>query len=81
MGATGGLWRGRQQNSGIAARQHGSGWGHALRRLLGRLFELQYRQLERDVGEFIARSGGSLTDNIEREMMQRITRLGNGTWR
>ncbi len=63
------------------ATEPATGWSNALRRLLGRMFEPQDRQLERELGEFIARSGGSLTDNLEREMMQRITHSGIGTWR
>ncbi len=62
---------------------HGTkiGWRQAVRRFFGRMFEPQDKQLERELSEFIARSGGHLTDNLEREMMHRITRAGVGTWR
>ena len=58
-----------------------TGWRHAVRRLLGRIFEPRHEQFDREIGEFIARSGGSLTDNLERELMQHVIRSGVGTWR
>jgi hypothetical protein len=49
-----------------------------LHRLLDAVFASAERQAERDVAEYLARSGGRLTDSIEREMTDRII---YGAWR
>ena len=42
-----------------------------LRHIFDAVSEWGHGDDEREVGDFIARSGGRLTDNIEREMMER----------
>ena len=44
-----------------------------LRRVLDTVFESRQRHADREISGFIARSGGRLTDDIERRMMQRLT--------
>jgi hypothetical protein len=44
-----------------------------LRRVFDAVFESRQRHADRDIAHFIARSGGRLTDDIERRMMQRLT--------
>jgi hypothetical protein len=55
--------------------------GERVRRLLRRIFDAVTRSRQRHVNEDIARylhqSGGRLTDEIEREMMQQLTRNWN----
>ncbi len=41
-----------------------------LRRILGAIFETRQDQIEREVARFVARSGGRITDDIERQIMQ-----------
>ena len=43
-----------------------------MRRLLNTLFEAREKHAQRAVDEFIAQSGGRLTDSIEREIGERI---------
>jgi len=45
-----------------------------LRRLLAAVIESRQRKANRELAQYIARSGGKLTDEIEREMMQQLTR-------
>jgi hypothetical protein len=55
--------------------------GHAIERLVG-LFRRAFnavigsrqRQVNDNIARYLQQSGGSLTDEIEREMMQRLTR-------
>jgi hypothetical protein len=49
----------------------------ALRRILNRIFESRQSQADRDIAQFVIRSGGRLTDEIEREMTQRLFK---GNW-
>jgi hypothetical protein len=42
-----------------------------LRHIFDAVAEWSHGDEDRDAGDFIARSGGRLTDNIEREMMER----------
>jgi hypothetical protein len=37
------------------------------------MFESRQRRADRQIAGFIARSGGRLTDDLERRMMQRLT--------
>jgi hypothetical protein len=39
-----------------------------LRRILGAIFETRQEQIEREVARFVARSGGRITDDIERKI-------------
>ena len=48
-----------------------------LRRILNAIFELHQKQTDRDVARFFIRSGGRLTDELEREMTQRLFK---GNW-
>ena len=43
-----------------------------LRRIFGAIFETRQDQIEREVARFVARSGGRITDDIERQIMQRL---------
>ncbi len=44
-----------------------------LRRVLDAVFESCQRHADREIAGFVVRSGGRLTDDIERRMMQRLT--------
>ena len=48
-----------------------------LRRMLNTMLEWRQNQADRDMARFIARSGGRLTDEIEREMTQSLFK---GNW-
>jgi hypothetical protein len=48
-----------------------------LRRMLNTMLEWRQKQADRDIARFIARSGGRLTDEIEREMTQSLFK---GNW-
>jgi hypothetical protein len=39
-----------------------------LRRIFGAIFETRQDQIEREVARFVARSGGLITDDIERQI-------------
>lgn len=45
-----------------------------LRRILNAYVNARQRQFDREISEHLARSGGRLTDNLEREMMQGLSR-------
>ena len=45
-----------------------------LRRIFDATFEWGEKQADREIDGFVARSSGTFTDNIEREMMQRNAR-------
>lgn len=47
------------------------------RRLVGAIFESRERQVEREAESYIARSGGRLTDEIERQITDRLI---TGKW-
>jgi hypothetical protein len=44
-----------------------------LRRVFDAMFETRQRKAERDIAAYLARSGGKLTDSIERELMDRYS--------
>lgn len=44
-----------------------------LRRLYGAIVDARQRDANRIVAKFLARSGGQLTDDIEREMTRRLS--------
>jgi hypothetical protein len=48
-----------------------------LRRIFDAIFESRQKQADRDIARFLARSGGRLTDDIEREITQRLL---TGNW-
>ncbi len=48
-----------------------------LRRIFDAIIESRQKQADRDIARFLARSGGRLTDDIEREMTQRLL---TGNW-
>ena len=52
-----------------------------LRRIYDAIHASRQRQADRDVAAYIQRSGGHLTDNVERELMERVTRSALGEWR
>jgi hypothetical protein len=41
-----------------------------MRRIFGAIFETRQEQIEREVARFVARSGGHITDDIERKIIQ-----------
>jgi hypothetical protein len=43
-----------------------------LRRIFEAIFESRQKQTDQDIARFLARSGGRLTDDIERVMTQRL---------
>jgi len=43
-----------------------------LQRIFGAIFETRQEQIEREVARFDARSGGRITDDIERQIMQKL---------
>jgi hypothetical protein len=49
-----------------------------LRRIFDAIIEPRQKQADRDIARFLARSGGRLTDNMEREMTRRL--LTGGDW-
>jgi hypothetical protein len=49
-----------------------------LRRIFGGIFESREEQAERHAADYIARSGGRLTDEIERQITNRI--IGGNWW-
>jgi hypothetical protein len=44
-----------------------------LRRVFDAVFESRQRYADKEIGRFIANAGGSLTDDVERRMMKRLT--------
>jgi hypothetical protein len=48
-----------------------------LRRVFEAIFELRQKQIDRAIAHFLVRSGGRLTDDIEREITQRLL---TGNW-
>jgi hypothetical protein len=48
-----------------------------LRRIFDAIVESRQKQADREIARFLARSGGRLTDDIEREMTQRLL---TGNW-
>jgi hypothetical protein len=48
-----------------------------LSRIFHALFESRQRQADREIVRYLARSGGRLTDDMEREMTQRLL---TGKW-
>ena len=44
-----------------------------LRRIADAIYESRQRQADREIARFIAQSGGRLTDDIERQMMRRLS--------
>jgi hypothetical protein len=49
-----------------------------LRRMAEALIDWRQRRADREVAAYIQRSGGRLTDSIERELMERVTRSALG---
>ena len=50
-----------------------------LRRIFGGIFETREAQAERNAADYIARTGGRLTDEIERQITNRI--IAGSWWR
>jgi hypothetical protein len=48
-----------------------------LRRIFDAIIESRQKQADRDIARFLARSGGRLTDDMERQMTQRLLRADN----
>jgi hypothetical protein len=46
--------------------------GGVLRRIFDAIFESRQKQVDRDIAAFIARRGGRITDDLEREMTRRL---------
>ena len=47
------------------------------RRFVGAIFQARERQVEREAARYVARSGGRLTDEIERQITDRLI---TGKW-
>lgn len=62
-----------------ATRDVAASYGGLLRRIFEAVFESRQRHADLDIARFIARSGGHLTDDIERRMMERLTTPSFGT--
>jgi hypothetical protein len=60
---------------GRSAKRCGAGAERSgiLRRLVSAIAHSRQRQTDREIASFIARSGGRLTDDLERRMMQHLT--------
>jgi hypothetical protein len=52
-----------------------------LRRLYLAIMASRQRQTDREIARFIAQSGGRLTDDLERRIMERLTAPGWGGYR
>ena len=52
-----------------------------LGRIYGAIHASRQRQADRDIAAYIQRSGGRLTDSVERELMERVSRSALGEWR
>jgi hypothetical protein len=60
------------------ASPHAGGKRHGLLRwLYEAVMQSRQRQAERDVARLLSRSGGRLTDDIERRMTEQLIRNGN----
>jgi hypothetical protein len=46
--------------------------GGVLRRIFNAILESRQKQVDRDIAAFIARRGGRITDDLEREMTRRL---------
>ena len=55
----------------------GASYAGVLLRIFNSIFEWRRKQAERHIADYLARSGGRLTDNMEREMTQRLL---TGDW-
>ena len=61
-----------------ATKSHaGANKAGVLRRIFDAISEPRQKQADRDIARFLARSGGRLTDDMEREMTQRLL---TGNW-
>ena len=49
-----------------------------LRRMFDAMFETRQRKADREIAAYIERSGGHLTDSVERELMERVSRASFG---
>lgn len=63
-----------------AAREAGRHPG-VLRRMADALMQWRQRKADREIAAYIERSGGHLTDSVERELMERVSRSALGEWR
>ena len=48
-----------------------------MRRIFDAIIESRQKQVDRSIARFLAQSGGRLTDDMEREMMERLFK---GNW-
>jgi hypothetical protein len=62
-----------------AARQ--AGHHGVLRRMTEAFMQWRQRKADREIAAYIERSGGHLTDSVERELMERVSRSALGEWR
>ena len=58
------------------AAKHARAHKGLLQRIFDALYDSQLRRAEKDIGRYVARSGGRLTDDIERRMMRQLTTSG-----
>ena len=60
---------------------HKAGHRGLLRRVYDAFQASRQRKADREVAACIERNGGGLTDSIERELMERVSRSALGEWR
>jgi hypothetical protein len=64
--------------TGYAPAARNSAHRGILRRMVDGMLETRQRRAERDIAAYIAHSGGRLTDSIERELMERVSKATFG---
>ena len=58
-----------------------SGHRGVFQRMAGAFMQWRQRKADREIAAYIERSGGHLTDSVERELMERVSRSALGEWR
>ena len=61
-----------------APQTHTAAGRGVFRRIFDAIFDSRLRRAEQDIAAYLARSGGRLTDSIERELMERVSRSAFG---
>ncbi len=59
----------------------GAGHSGFLRRLYAAILASRQRKADGEVAAYIERAGGHVTDSVERELMERVSRSALGEWR
>jgi hypothetical protein len=61
-----------------APERHAANRGGILRRIFNAISASRQRRADLEIARFIARSGGRITDDVERQLMARISRAAFG---